>query len=85
MSSIKSRLRRIEERAGSAGRCPECGQRSSDGQGQRIVFIDEGAPRGGFQGDSHERCERCGRFLYTVIQVVYDDPPAAAELEGEGA
>ena len=71
MGSIDARLRRLEER-GRGGVCPECGFLPED-KGT-IVLIDEGDPEGSFKGDRDERCERCGRFLYTVIRVVYDDP-----------
>jgi hypothetical protein len=69
--SIESRLRRLEERR-SAGRCPECGL-PPDGHGY-VVLIDERGRLESFEGDPEERCARCGRFLYTVIRVVYDDP-----------
>jgi hypothetical protein len=72
VSFFGSRLRRVEANARKSptGRCPECGL-PPDGTG-RIVFTGEGAPGEGFQGDPEERCVRCGRFLYTVIMVVYD-------------
>jgi hypothetical protein len=73
MNFIKGRLKRLEERG---GRCPECGLKPDDPG--RIVYTGEGAPGEGFQGDPEERCTRCWRFLYTVIEVVYED-------EGEGA
>jgi len=68
MSSIKSRLRRLEK--GSAGEtCLECS--FPPGAPGRIVHerIPEGEP---------EFCPSCGRPLWTVIKVVYDDE------EGEG-
>jgi hypothetical protein len=77
--SIESRLRRLEERR-SAGRCPECGL-LPDGQGY-IVLIDKEDREESFQGDHDERCKRCGRFLYTVIEVVYGSP--AGEEGGGG-
>ena len=84
MGSMASRLRRLEEdRAG--GRCPECGI-PPGGRG-RIVIIDKREDtwttfEQSFEGDPDERCPRCGQALYTVIQVVYEDPPAAEEGEG---
>ena len=75
MSFIEGRLRRLEGRM-QGGRCPECGL-TPHGPG-RIVLIDDGTPAEGFPDDPAERCERCGRFLYTVIRLVYDE-------EGEGA
>ena len=71
MSFIKSRLGSLEEHI-RGGRCQECGL-SPDGQGY-IVLIDEKDPARSFQGDPDERCKRCGRFLYTVIEVVCGDP-----------
>ena len=75
MGSIEGRLRRLEER-GRGAPCPECNL-PPDGHGY-LVLIDEEHPEKSFDGDPDERCGRCGRFLYTVIQVVYDE-------EGGGA
>ena len=69
MGSIDSRLRRLEEQG--RGECPECGL-SPDGR-RNIVLIDEENREKSFQGDPGERCGRCGRHLYTVIEVVYGD------------
>jgi hypothetical protein len=69
VGSIEGRLRRLEGR-GSGGRCPECGLRP-DGHG-RIAVRNEEHPEKSFDGDPDERCGRCGRFLYTVLRVVYD-------------
>jgi hypothetical protein len=70
---IEHRLRRLEGRGG----CQACGL-PPDGPG-RIAVISEEHPEESFDGDPNERCERCGRFVYTVIRVVYDD------TEGGGA
>jgi hypothetical protein len=67
-------LRRLE-RQGS-GPCPECGL-SPDEPG-RIVLVDDGTPAEGFPDDPEERCSRCDRALWCVVQIVYDE-------EGEGA
>jgi hypothetical protein len=75
VGTIKSRLRRLEE-SRHVGRCPECGL-PPDGPG-RIVLVDDGSPGNDFPDDPWERCARCGRRLWCVIEVVYDD-------EGEGA
>ena len=69
MSTIGSRLRRLEE-CGAGGRCPECGLTPSEHG--RPVAVYEGDPERGFQGDTSERCGRCGRFLYTVLRVLYE-------------
>ena len=37
-----------------------------------MAVINEEHPEKGFDGDPAERCGRCGRFLYTVLRVVYD-------------
>ena len=71
MSFIKGRLRRLEGRM-QGGRCPECGL-SPEGPG-RIVLIDDGTPAEGFPDDPGERC---GRPLWCVIHLLYDE-------EGEG-
>ena len=73
MSSIESRLRRLEERRRS-GPCHRC-KLSPDGPGYiTIDHIPEGA---------QENCPGCGRPLWTVIKVVYVDD--ASEDVGEGA
>jgi hypothetical protein len=79
VSSIESRLRRLEERRRS-GCCQECGL-LPDGQGY-IVLIDEKRPEESFDGDPDERCGRCGRYLWFVIKVVYDG--AEGDAEGGG-
>jgi hypothetical protein len=71
VGSIDSRLRRLEER-GRGGICPECGF-PPDSKGI-IVLIDEEDSERSFQGDPDERCPRCGRFLYTVIEVGFGSP-----------
>jgi hypothetical protein len=70
VSLIRSRLRRLEER-GCGGRCPEC-DLPPDSPG-RIVLVDDGSPGEDFPDDPGERCGRCGRRLWCVIEVVYDD------------
>ena len=73
MSSIESRLRRLEERRRS-GPCHRC-KLSPDGSGYLTIDqIPEGA---------EENCPGCGRPLWTVIKVVYGDD--AGEDVGEGA
>ena len=69
MSFIKSRLRRIEQRA-RGGTCPECGL-SGDSHG-RIVISDPERPDRWFPDNPDERCPECGRPLWTIIQIVYD-------------
>ena len=71
MTSLKGRLRRIEETARSSP-CPEC-KLPSDGPGYLVLEEGEEAPK-----DPDERCPSCGRYLWCVIRVVY-------EGEGEGA
>jgi hypothetical protein len=71
VSFINSRLRRLEERAGS-GQCSECA-----GQQGIVVAYDEATARRAL--DSSASCPRCGRAV-TVIRVVYDGD----EDEGEG-
>ena len=75
MGFSRNRLRRLEGRM-QGGRCPECGL-TAEGPG-RIALIDDGTPAEGFPDDPEERCERCGRHLWCVIHVLYDE-------EGEGA
>jgi len=79
MGSINSRLARLEEESG--GICQECGF-PPDSEGT-IVLIDEERPEESFQGDRNERCKRCGRALWYVVEVVYG-PPAGDE-GGRGA
>jgi hypothetical protein len=47
-----------------------------------MAVVYEDRPEKSFRGDPHERCPRCGRELYVVINVVYDSPPA---MRGGGA
>jgi hypothetical protein len=77
VGTIDSRLRRLEDQG---HRCPECGLTPNEHGRPVAVYPDE--PDKGFQGDTSERCGRCGRFLYTVIRVVRDSP---APREGGGA
>ena len=76
--NVSSRLKRLEAsaRSGPSGRCPKCGLQPH-GPG-RIVLIDGGTPAEGFPANPGERCSRCDRPLWCVIQIVYDE-------EGEGA
>ncbi len=76
--NVQSRLERLEAsaRSGPSGRCPECGLGLEEPW--RIVLIDDGTPAEGFPDDPAERCSRCGRALWCVIRLVYDE-------EGEGA
>ena len=68
MGSIDSRLRHLE---GQGARCPECGLTPSE-HGRPVAVYPDESDRG-FQGDTSERCGRCGRPLYTAIRVVYED------------
>jgi hypothetical protein len=65
VSFINARLRRLEER-GRGGRCPEC-KLPPDGPG-RIVYVDDKRSQASLPSD--ERCPRCGRRLWCVIEVV---------------
>src|SRR5215204_3750379 len=66
MSFVKSRLRRAESAVrngpASLGQCPECGL--SPGAGGRVVYAGAEIPE-----DPQERCARCGRRLWFVIEV----------------
>ena len=70
MGSIDSRLRRLEEQG---HRCPECGLTPDGSSAGRIAVINEEHPDKSFDGNPDERCDRCGRSLYTVIRVVYGE------------
>jgi hypothetical protein len=61
-------LRRLERRGSRP--CLECGL-TADEPG-RIAVIDDGTPAEGFHDDPAECCERCGRPLWCVIRLVYD-------------
>jgi hypothetical protein len=70
LSFIKSRHRRLEEHIGG-GRCQECGL-PPHGPG-RIVLFGEAAPRQTLPDNPEERCGSCGRPLWCVLRVVYED------------
>jgi len=76
MSSIKGRIRRLKEQT-RGGRCQEC-QLPPDGPGY-IVIVEEDA-----EHDPQERCSECGRFLWTTIQVVYEDAASDASEDVGG-
>ena len=71
--NLHRRLEKLEASAcrAASGRCRECGL-PPDGPG-RIVLIDDGTPAEGFPDDPEERCSRCGRPLWCVLRIVYDD------------
>jgi ribosomal protein L37E len=75
MNFIKRRLTHLEEHI-RGGLCQKCGL-PPDGPG-RIVVFEDGTPAEGFPDDPGERCERCGRYLWCVVRIVYSE-------EGEGA
>jgi len=76
--NLHRRLERLEAsaRSGSSGRCQEC-RLPPDGPG-RIVVYEDGTPVEGFPDGPGERCSRCGRPLWCVVNIIYGD-------EGEGA
>jgi hypothetical protein len=76
VSSIDSRLRRLEEHGGS---CPECGLSAQGRRPIAVVYPDD--PDKGFEGDPYEACGACDEPLYTVLRVVYD-PPSASPAGG---
>ena len=78
MSFIKSRLRRIESASRRYHQCPECG--FAPNVPGRIVVVGEGFGEVD-EHDPEERCDRCGRYLWCVIRVVYED---AGDTEGGG-
>jgi len=75
---IKGRLRVLEKKSRLASRCQECGF-APDVPG-RIVIVGEGFGEVD-EHDPEDRCDRCGRRLWFVIEVVYDSP---ADAEGGG-
>jgi hypothetical protein len=66
VSFLRSRLRRVEQRA-RGGSCPECGL-SPNSPGRIVISDSEGFP-----DNPDEHCASCGRPLWCVIQIVYDD------------
>jgi hypothetical protein len=71
--NISSRLEKLEAsaRGSPSGRCPECGL-PPHGPG-RIVLFGEAAPRQTLPYNPEERCGSCGRPLWCVIKVVFED------------
>jgi hypothetical protein len=76
VSSIEGRLRRLEEHR--LVPCLECGP-TPGGHG-RIAVINEQLPGESFAGNPDEHCARCGRFLYTVLRIVYGDEGGRGKL-----
>jgi hypothetical protein len=74
--NISSRIEKLEASAcsGPSGRCPECGL-SPHGPG-RIVLFGEAAPRQTLPANPEERCGSCGRSLWCVLEVAYEDAEA---------
>ena len=74
--TVKSRLERVEA-AARGGRCERCGL--SEYSPGRIALRDDGSPREGFPDDPEERCDSCGRPLWCVIEIVYEDAGGTRE------
>ena len=63
-------LKRLERRGPRP--CPECGL--SPEEPGRIVLKYDGTPAEGFfPDDPGECCERCGRALWCVLNLVHDE------------
>lgn len=78
MSFTRGRLRRIEG-AVRGGTCPECKLRPG-GPGYVVLEDREEHPKA-----PDERCPECGRLLWQVIRVVYEDaPPEGGEAVWPG-
>jgi hypothetical protein len=71
--NISSRLEKLETsaRSGPSGRCPECGLQPHEPG--RIVLFGEAAPRQTLPDNPEERCGSCGRPLWCVLRVEYED------------
>jgi len=71
--NLHRRLERLEAsaRSGPSGRCPECGLQPP-GPGH-IVLFGEAAPCQTLPDNPEERCGSCGRPLWCVLRVVYED------------
>jgi hypothetical protein len=70
LNFIKSRLRHLEEHI-RGGRCQECGL--SPDERRKIAVVYEEDSQRSFQGDPYEQCVNCGRPLWCVLRVVYED------------
>jgi hypothetical protein len=70
LTFVKSRLRRLEEHT-RGGRCQECGLRPDEPRPPAVIYEEH--PEKSFDGDPNERCDRCGRSLWCVLRVVYED------------
>jgi hypothetical protein len=65
---MESRLRRLEERG---HRCPGCGLAPDERREMAVIYEEH--PEKSFDGDPNERCDRCGRPLWCVLRVVYEN------------
>ena len=70
-------LRRLEGRM-QGGRCPECGLTPEESG--HFALIDDGTPAEGFPDDPGERCSRCDRPLWTVLNIIYDEEEGGGGL-----
>jgi hypothetical protein len=73
MSSMNSRLRRLEERGGN--RCPECGL-MPQGPGYIVIRDDSCGEVRDPVPHIPEVCPRCARTTRLYLHVVYDEPGA---------
>jgi hypothetical protein len=68
VSSARSRVRRLEA-SSRGGTCPGC-KLHPGGPGYVVLEDREENPK-----DPNARCPECGRFLWQIIRVVYEDEP----------
>jgi hypothetical protein len=78
VSFFGSRLRRLEDKASGRLPCSTCGY--PPGMGGIIVNEEGKEPA----RDPSERCSGCGRRLWTVIRVVYEEPTSFSAGRGRG-
>jgi hypothetical protein len=79
---MQDRLRKLEEANASpeARRCVECGL-PPDGLGYIVISDDAISDEG--QRREQEWCAACGRPMYCIIEVVYEDDGERCPRPGE--
>jgi hypothetical protein len=80
--NLRTRLQRLEQRAGGVGGCPAC----RDRRGRIVLVTAQRLPDGTVVADEDgpQPCARCGQVpeqIIEVVETVVDESTGAAESE----